>query len=193
MFFFPLKPQIFKIVAPFVFLSAAFATLNARLGMPPFAFFLVALCLTDGARVALSKRESRTHVPLTTPFILSSPHTVMTMTFFFSVTDTGKFRRDPTNPFSRAPVLVLSQRPSTKTLTFLFFFILFFLFKGSWLQIGQSISHFCITSLLLVFSAGIASVGEALMRGSVVSGYYQHHPKKVDSDSDSGGGSTVDG
>ena len=44
-------PQIFKIIAPFVFLSAAFATLNARLGMPPFALFLVALCLTDGARV----------------------------------------------------------------------------------------------------------------------------------------------
>ena len=44
------RPQIFKIIAPFVFLSAAFATLNARLGMPPFALFLVALCLTDGAR-----------------------------------------------------------------------------------------------------------------------------------------------
>ncbi|KAI9457067.1 alkaline phosphatase-like protein [Russula earlei] len=84
---------------PFVFLSAAFATLNSLLGMPPFALFLVALSLTD----------------------------VMTMTFFFNVTDTG-----------------------------------------SWLQIGQSISHFCITSLLLVFSAGIASLGETLMRGSVL-------------------------
>lgn len=45
--------QIFKIVAPFVFLSAAFATLNARLGMPPFALFLIALCLTDGATTCL--------------------------------------------------------------------------------------------------------------------------------------------
>ncbi|KAH9985887.1 Phosphatidylinositolglycan class N-domain-containing protein [Russula compacta] len=90
---------LFKILAPFVFLSATFATLNARLGMPPFALFLVALSLTD----------------------------VMTMTFFFNVTDTG-----------------------------------------SWLQIGQSISHFCITSLLLVFSAVITSVGEALMRGTVL-------------------------
>ncbi|KAH9044928.1 Phosphatidylinositolglycan class N-domain-containing protein [Lactarius deliciosus] len=90
---------LFKILAPFVFLSAAFATLNARLGMPPFALFLVALSLTD----------------------------VMTMTFFFNVTDTG-----------------------------------------SWLQIGQSISHFCITSLLLVFSAGITSFGETLMRGTVL-------------------------
>ncbi|KAI0295105.1 PigN-domain-containing protein [Multifurca ochricompacta] len=90
---------LFKILAPFVFLSAAFATLNARLGMPPFALFLVALSLTD----------------------------VMTMTFFFNVTDTG-----------------------------------------SWLQIGQSISHFCITSLLLVLSAGIASIGEALMRDTAL-------------------------
>lgn len=90
---------LFKILSPFVFLSAAFATLNARLGMPPFALFLVALSLTD----------------------------VMTMTFFFNVTDTG-----------------------------------------SWLQIGQSISHFCITSLLLVFSAGITSSGEALMKGTVL-------------------------
>lgn len=45
--------QIFKIIAPFVFLSAAFATLNARLGMPPFALFLIALSLTDGATVFL--------------------------------------------------------------------------------------------------------------------------------------------
>jgi hypothetical protein len=45
--------QIFKIVAPFVFLSAAFATLNARLGMPPFALFLIALSLTDGATTCL--------------------------------------------------------------------------------------------------------------------------------------------
>jgi len=41
-------PQIFKIVAPFVILSAAFATLNARLDLPPFSLFLVALTLTDG-------------------------------------------------------------------------------------------------------------------------------------------------
>ncbi|KAH9982964.1 Phosphatidylinositolglycan class N-domain-containing protein [Lactifluus volemus] len=90
---------LFKLLAPFVFLSAAFATLNAHLGMPPFALFLVSLSLTD----------------------------VMTVTFFFKVTDTG-----------------------------------------SLLEIGQSISHFCITSLLLVFSAGIAFIGEALMQGTVL-------------------------
>jgi phosphatidylinositol glycan class N len=51
-------PQIFKIVAPFVFLSAAFATLNARLGMPPFALFLIALSLTDGASTCLFRLQS---------------------------------------------------------------------------------------------------------------------------------------
>lgn len=85
---------IFKIVAPYVILSAVFATLNARLHLPPFSLFLVALTLTDG----------------------------MTMTFFLNVTDTG-----------------------------------------SWLEIGQSISFFCITSLLLVWSAGICTAGEYLM------------------------------
>ncbi|EIM84449.1 PigN-domain-containing protein [Stereum hirsutum FP-91666 SS1] len=89
---------ILKILAPYVILSAVFATLNARLGMPPFALFLVALTMTDG----------------------------MTLTFFFNVTDTG-----------------------------------------SWLEIGQSISYFCITSLLLVFSGGIAAAGRVLMGDSL--------------------------
>ena len=34
---------------------------------------------------------------------------------------------------------------------------------GSWLEIGQSISFFCIASLLLVWSAGICALGESLM------------------------------
>ncbi|EIW74837.1 PigN-domain-containing protein [Coniophora puteana RWD-64-598 SS2] len=87
---------VFKIVAPYVILSAAFATLNARLRLPPYSLFLIALTLTDG----------------------------MTITFFLSVTDTG-----------------------------------------SWLEIGQSISFFCITSLLLVWSAGICAAGEYVMSG----------------------------
>ncbi|KAF9238476.1 Phosphatidylinositolglycan class N-domain-containing protein [Melanogaster broomeanus] len=90
---------IFKIVAPYVVLSAVFATLNARLHLPPFSLFLVALTLTDG----------------------------MTMTFFLNVTDTG-----------------------------------------SWLEIGQSISFFCITSLLLVWSAGICAAGEHLMGHTLI-------------------------
>ncbi|KII90223.1 hypothetical protein PLICRDRAFT_40419 [Plicaturopsis crispa FD-325 SS-3] len=89
---------MFKIIVPYVVLSVCFAALNARLRLPPFSLFLVALTLTDG----------------------------MTMTFFFNVTDTG-----------------------------------------SWLEIGQSISFFCITSLLLVWSAGICAAGEYLMKGTL--------------------------
>jgi phosphatidylinositol glycan class N len=37
-----------KILAPYVPLSAVFAALHVRLGLPPFALFLVALTLTDG-------------------------------------------------------------------------------------------------------------------------------------------------
>ena len=79
-------PQIFKIVAPFVFLSAAVATLNARLGMPPFALFLIALSLTDGAIIS---SEPNDHDRVTNQ---PNPpcYSVMTMTFFFNVTDTGK-------------------------------------------------------------------------------------------------------
>ncbi|KAK7680798.1 hypothetical protein QCA50_016106 [Cerrena zonata] len=90
---------IFKIVAPYIILSSVFALLNARLHLPPFSLFLVALTLTD----------------------------VMTMTFFFKVTDTG-----------------------------------------SWLEIGQTISFFCVSSLLLVWSAGICAIGEVLMSNTTM-------------------------
>jgi len=89
---------VFKIVSPYIILSATFATLTARLHLPPFSLFLVSLSLTDG----------------------------MTLTFFYNVTDTG-----------------------------------------SWLEIGQSISFFCITSLLLVWSAGVCVAGEWLMGGTL--------------------------
>ncbi|KAI8992816.1 PigN-domain-containing protein [Trametes punicea] len=87
---------IFKIVSPYIILAMTFSMLNARLDLPPFSLFLVALTLTD----------------------------IMTITFFLNVTDTG-----------------------------------------SWLEIGQTISFFCISSLLLVWSAGICAVGELLMAG----------------------------
>lgn len=44
----PVSQQMFKIVAPFVILASMFATLNARLHLPPFSLFLIALTLTDG-------------------------------------------------------------------------------------------------------------------------------------------------
>ncbi|TFY65328.1 hypothetical protein EVJ58_g2055 [Rhodofomes roseus] len=85
---------IFKIIAPYIILAMCLNLLNTRLHLPPFSLFLVALTLTD----------------------------VMTMTFFFNVTDTG-----------------------------------------SWLEIGQSITFFVISSLLLVWAAGTCAVGEVLM------------------------------
>ncbi|KAG2365546.1 Phosphatidylinositolglycan class N-domain-containing protein [Suillus spraguei] len=101
---FYLKPvyRLVPIFNPFLMaalLVAVFATLNAKLHLPPFSLFLVALTLTDG----------------------------MTMTFFLNVTDTG-----------------------------------------SWLEIGESINFFCITSLLSVWSAGICTAGEYLMRDTLL-------------------------
>ena len=40
--------QIFKIVSPYIILAITFSILNARLDLPPFSLFLVALTLTDG-------------------------------------------------------------------------------------------------------------------------------------------------
>jgi hypothetical protein len=45
--------QIFKVVALYVMLSVIFATLNARLHLPPFSLFLIALTLTDGEYAAI--------------------------------------------------------------------------------------------------------------------------------------------
>jgi phosphatidylinositol glycan class N len=39
---------------------------------------------------------------------------------------------------------------------------------GSWLEIGQSITFFCIASLLLVWSAGICAAGEFLMEDTLL-------------------------
>jgi hypothetical protein len=37
--------------------------------------------------------------------------------------------------------------------------------EGSWLEIGQSITFFCIASLLCVFSCGVCAAGEGLVGG----------------------------
>jgi len=41
---------------------------------------------------------------------------------------------------------------------------------GSWLEIGQSITFFCITSMLLLWSAGICAAGEYLMKDVLLQG-----------------------
>lgn len=47
------SPQIFKIVSPYIILAIAFSILNARLHLPPFSLFLVALTLTDSKCLSL--------------------------------------------------------------------------------------------------------------------------------------------
>jgi len=70
----------------------------------------------------------------------------MTVTFFFKVTDTGEVLSSyVTQNSDRHPFDI-----------------------GSWLEIGQSISFFCITSMLLVWSAAICALGESLMAGTLV-------------------------
>ena len=81
----------------------------------------------------------RTSVHRDTAHELIRSLAVMTMTFFLNVTDTGT-----SQCFSAA-------RCATQRIV------------GSWLEIGQTISFFCISSMLLVFSAGVCGVGEMLM------------------------------
>jgi hypothetical protein len=86
--------QIYKIVAPYVILAVSFAVLNARLHLPPFSLFLVALTLTDGkCRFAFTLAGTTAGLNLI--------DTVMTMTFFFRVTDTGMFRVSPLLSYHR--------------------------------------------------------------------------------------------
>lgn len=61
----------------------------------------------------------------------------MTLTFFFNVLDTGRCCDS---------ISVLTNA-----------------LLGSWLEIGQTISFFCITSLLLVWSGALCALGEHLM------------------------------
>jgi GPI ethanolamine phosphate transferase 1 len=73
----------------------------------------------------------------------------MTLSFFYNVTDTG--------------IISLFWTP---------LFVNMF-HAGSWLEIGQSISFFCITSLLLVWSGGICAIGELMMEETIKSWKYR--------------------
>ena len=53
--------QILKIVSPYVMLAIAFSILNARLDLPPFSLFLVALTLTD-SKLLLGLFDARTGI-----------------------------------------------------------------------------------------------------------------------------------
>lgn len=64
-------------------------------------------------------------------------------------------------PFS----IFLVAAPLTDMMTMMMFYRV--RDEGSWLEIGQTLSHFVITSLLSVWCAGISVVGERLMAGTV--------------------------
>ena len=49
----PRAVQMFKIVSPYIILAITFSILNARLDLPPFSLFLVALTLTDSTSTLL--------------------------------------------------------------------------------------------------------------------------------------------
>lgn len=75
--------QIFKIIAPYIILSIATALLNHFLHLPPFSLLLVALSLTDGECFSYERQVLATY-----PSAAG-----MTISFFFTVRDTGKFDR----------------------------------------------------------------------------------------------------
>ena len=92
---------MFKLIIPFVIISANLGILNRRLGVAPSSLFMVVIAISD----------------------------VLTMNFFWLVRD-----------------------------------------EGSWLDIGTSISHFFIASLLCVFVSGLEFVSEIFVSGVEVGG-----------------------
>lgn len=121
--------QIFKIISPYIILAMCLHLLNRRLHLPPFSLFLVAVTLTDGVP----------YLALTS-LCETNRCAVITMTFFFNVTDTGT-----------CIAIAMFHQKLTRARA------------GSWLEIGQSITFFVISSLLLVWAAGTCAVGELLM------------------------------
>ena len=63
---------------------------------------------------------------------------------------------------SNLPTFFLTQIFILLGMTLTFFFKV--QDTGFWLEIGQSISFFCITSMVLLWSVGICATGEYLMK-----------------------------
>ncbi|KAF8644368.1 hypothetical protein AX16_008507 [Volvariella volvacea WC 439] len=98
-------------------------------------------------------------IPIFSPFFMAAllifkivaPYIILSLTF---ATLNHRLNLPPFSLFLVAMTL-------TDGMTLTFFFNV--TDTGSWLEIGQSISFFCITSLLLLWSAGIYAAGEYLM------------------------------
>ncbi|KAL9598605.1 MAG: hypothetical protein Q9179_003858 [Wetmoreana sp. 5 TL-2023] len=59
--------------------------------------------------------------------------------------------------------------------------------EGSWLDIGTSISHFCIASALCVFVAGLEFLSEVFVSGVEVGGHFDEERKKERKEKDANG------
>ncbi|KAG7528585.1 hypothetical protein FFLO_06071 [Filobasidium floriforme] len=101
---------MYKIIVPFILLSAAFASICSRQRLPPFALILLTLAMSE---------------PLNDHWLFSA---LLAICLFF-------FRQVQTT--------------------------------GSWLEIGSSISHFAIASLLIAYNVFLNVIGEFVMRGAI--------------------------
>ncbi|KAF8905948.1 Phosphatidylinositolglycan class N-domain-containing protein [Gymnopilus junonius] len=114
-------------------------------------------------------------IPIFNPFYMSALLIFKIIAPYIMLSITFAVLNDALNlpPFS----LLLVALTITDGMTLAFFYNV--QDTGSWLEIGQSISFFCITSLLLLWAAGICAAGEYLM-ADVLSLSLVKDPKKVD-------------
>ncbi|KAI0632733.1 Phosphatidylinositolglycan class N-domain-containing protein [Trametes polyzona] len=100
-------------------------------------------------------------VPIFSPFLMAALLILKIVTPYVTLATTFSIlnARLDLPPFS----LVLLALTLTDIMTITFF--LNVSDTGSWLEIGQTISFFCISSLLLVWSAALCALGEHLMAG----------------------------
>ncbi|PPQ94801.1 hypothetical protein CVT25_007438 [Psilocybe cyanescens] len=114
-------------------------------------------------------------IPIFNPFYMSSLLVFKIIAPYIMLSVSFAVLNDSLNlpPFS----LLLVALTITDGMTLAFFFQV--QDTGSWLEIGQSISFFCITSLLLLWSAGICAAGEYLMADVLATSTPSHHLKQT--------------
>ncbi|KAJ6601273.1 Phosphatidylinositolglycan class N-domain-containing protein [Mycena vulgaris] len=105
-------------------------------------------------------------IPIFDPFSMAALLVFKIITPYVILSVTFAALNDALNlpPFS----LFLVALTLTDGMTLTFFFNV--TDTGSWLEIGQTISFFCVTSLLLLWSAGVCAGGEYLMADVISSG-----------------------
>jgi len=111
---------MYKIIVPFILLSAAFASICSSQRLPPFAIILLTLAMSERESLdrCISFCDGRTN-----QVVVSYPAICL---FFFRQVKT----------------------------------------TGSWLEIGSSISHFAIASLLIAYNVFLYLIGDYVMQGT---------------------------